>query len=216
MFTGIIEELGTIQEVVSRGNSFVLRIGATTVLSDLKLGDSISVNGVCLTVREVSSSSFSADISLETLRVSSLKSLREEDLVNLERSLRLTDRLGGHLVLGHIDGIGQILNKESKENTIFFVISAPKDLSRYIVQKGSIAVDGISLTITNTSSDSFSVAIIPYTAAKTTLSFKKVGDVVNLETDILGRYVEKLLQNQSESVQRPIDLAFLAEHGFLK
>jgi riboflavin synthase len=124
--------------------------------------------------------------------------------------------LGGHLVLGHIDGIGQILNKESKENTIFFVISAPKDLSRYIVQKGSIAVDGISLTITNTSSDSFSVAIIPYTAAKTTLSFKKVGDVVNLETDILGRYVEKLLQNQSESVQRPIDLAFLAEHGFLK
>lgn len=215
MFTGIIEEMGTIREVVSRGNRSVIRIGAKTVFEDLKLGDSVAVNGVCLTVTEISPQTFSADISLETLRVSSLKGLRSGDLVNLERSLRLKDRLGGHLVLGHVDGMGQILNREVKENTIFLAISAPKELLYYIVRKGSIAVDGVSLTVTDTFPDSFSVAIVPYTASKTTLGLKKIGEPVNLETDILGRYVEKFLQGRSESSQRSIDLSFLAEHGFL-
>jgi riboflavin synthase len=215
MFTGIIEETGTVREIISRGNSCTLKVGAKTVLEDMKLGDSISVNGVCLTVTEITSSTFSADISLETLRISNLKSLRSGDLVNLERSLKLTDRLGGHLVLGHVDGTGQILSKQVKENTIFLTISAPEELLCYIVPKGSIAVDGISLTVIQTSSNGFSVAIVPFTAAKTTLGFKKVGDTVNLETDILGRYVEKLLQGRPESKRRSIDLAFLAEHGFL-
>jgi len=216
MFTGIIEELGTVREIAPRGNAAVMRIQARTVLEEMKLGDSIAVNGVCLTVVEISPSTFSADISLETLRVSGLRGLKGGDLVNLERPLRLTDRLGGHLVLGHVDGVGQILRRQVEENTIFLAISAPDELLYYIVPKGSIAVDGISLTVIDISPGSFSVAIIPHTAAKTTLGFKKVGEIVNLETDILGRYVEKFLQGRSESKQRSIDLAFLAEHGFLK
>ena len=182
-------------ERVRRGAaSAELRILARTVLEDIHLGDSIAVNGVCLTVTYFDGAGFSADVMHETLNRSSLGALRAGSAVNLERALQAGGRLGGHIVSGHIDGVGQILQIRRDGNAVWFTVSAPQQLMRYVVEKGSIALDGISLTVAGTGPDWFSVSAIPHTVASTALAGRRVRDTVNLETDLIGKYVEKLLQ----------------------
>ncbi len=211
MFTGIIEDLGKVNRISRKGEDALLIVDTSMNLDDINIGDSISVSGACLTVTEKGNKRFSADVSAETLARTNLKSIKTGDKVNLEKSLRLNSFLGGHLVLGHVDGIGKIQEKVSKANSIQFGFEIDEELGRYIVEKGSVAVDGISLTVNRCEKNRFYVNIIPHTARGTTLGFKKVADVVNIETDIIGKYVEKFL-NPSKG----IDMNFLAEHGFLK
>jgi riboflavin synthase len=211
MFTGIIEDLGTINRISRKGEDALLIVDTSMNLDDINIGDSISVSGACLTVTEKGGQRFSADVSAETLARTNLKSLKSGDKVNLEKSLRLNSFLGGHLVLGHVDGIGKIQEKVSKANSIQFGVEIDAGLGRYIVEKGSVAVDGISLTVNRCEKNRFYVNIIPHTARNTTLGFKKEADPVNIETDIIGKYVEKFL-----NPGKGIDMNFLAEHGFLK
>jgi len=188
-------------------------------LKDIRVGDSISVNGACLTVVALTGHGFTADVSAETFSKTDLGTLKNGDKVNLEKSLRLTDFLGGHIVLGHVDGVGRIVEKKTKANSVIFGIEVEPGLSRYIVEKGSVAVDGISLTVNAYQKNRFYVNIIPHTARETTLGFKGAGDKVNIETDILGKYVEKLLTHEMDGekgAEKKLDLAFLAEHGYLK
>ncbi len=180
-------------------------------LSDLKIGDSIAINGACLTIIEKTGSIFSADVSAETIARTNIKLLKSAEKVNLEKSLRVNSFLGGHLVLGHVDGMGKIQEKITKANSIQFGVEIDNELSRYVVEKGSIAVDGISLTVNRCEKNRFYVNIIPLTARNTTLAFKKVADLVNIETDIIAKYVEKFV-----NPGKGIDKNFLAEHGFLK
>ena len=211
MFTGIIEDLGTVNRISRKGEDAILLVDTSMNLDDINIGDSISVSGACLTVTEKGGKRFSADVSAETLARTNLKSLKTGDKVNLEKSLRLNSFLGGHLVLGHVDGIGKIQEKVSKANSIQFGLEINAELGRYIVEKGSVAVDGISLTVNRCEKKRFYVNIIPHTARSTTLGFKKVADLVNIETDIIGKYVEKFL-----NPGKGIDMNLLAEHGFLK
>lgn len=193
MFTGIVEEVGTVASVRSGAQSAVLTIRANTVLEDAHEGDSIAVNGVCLTVTSFTNNQFSADVMPETLRRSSLGALRTGSSVNLERALAANGRFGGHIVSGHIDGTGVIRSIRRDDNAVWYRIRASRQVTRYIVEKGSVALDGISLTVAEVSSDDFSVSVIPHTAAQTTLSQKRVGDVVNVECDVVGKYVEKFM-----------------------
>ena len=195
MFTGIIEEIGTVKKISLAGKSGSLEIGAKKVLEGTKIGDSIAVNGVCLTVTNLSSATFTADIMAETVRRSSLGSLSSGSGVNLERAMAADGRFGGHIVSGHIDGTGKIARLQKEENAVWVHISASKEILALIVEKGSIAIDGISLTVANVSDSEFAVSIIPHTASETTLLSKKAGDIVNLENDIVGKYVQKLLSN---------------------
>jgi len=216
MFTGIIEEIGVVQAVKLWGNQARISIEAHFVVEDLKIGDSIAVNGVCLTATTVSKNSFSADVSRETLRVTNLGNLHLKSQANLERALRVSDRLGGHLVQGHVDDTARILAMQKDGDTLILTVSLPESIRRYIVPKGSIAIDGISLTVNACDDKSFTCTIIPYTLEQTNLSFRKVGDVVNLESDIIGRYLEKLMfsrQNIPENT-RPIDYSMLEEYGW--
>ena len=215
MFTGIVEELGAIRAVRRGAASAVLSIGAAEVLSDLKIGDSVAVNGVCLTVTSLDDGGFTADVMHETLNRSSLGALAPGGRVNLERAMPANGRFGGHIVSGHIDGTGKIASVRPDDNALWYTISAAPELLRYIVEKGSITIDGISLTVAAVDEVSFSVSLIPHTAAVTTLGKKRAGDTVNLETDIIGKYVEKLLHPAPEPErQGGISLEFLAENGF--
>lgn len=223
MFTGIIEEIGVLQSVKKGKESSVLEIRAKKVLENTKIGDSIAINGVCLTVTEIGHENYQADVMAETLRRSNLGELLPGDSVNLERALQLTGRLGGHIVSGHIDGTGIIRKFYREGNATRVTISAEKKLLRYIVEKGSIAIDGISLTVTAVTENDFSVSLIPHTGKETILLKKKIGNTVNLECDIIGKYVEKLLmyktgdayENTKEiETSRGISLEFLQEHGF--
>lgn len=193
MFTGIVEEVGSIASIQKGAHSCVLTIRAKTVLEDAHLGDSIATNGVCLTVTRITESTFSADVMHETLNRSSLGKLRVGSPVNLERAMAANGRFGGHIVSGHIDGVGTISSITEDDNAVWYSIKAPADIIRLIVEKGSIAIDGISLTVASVSASSFSVSIIPHTRAQTNLASKRVGDVVNLENDCIGKYVERLL-----------------------
>lgn len=215
MFTGIVEELGTVRSVRRGAHSSVLSISAKEVLSDLKVGDSVAVNGVCLTATTVDSGGFTADVMHETLNRSSLGALTAGSHVNLERAMAANGRFGGHIVSGHIDGTGTITALKQDDNALWYTVSAPPALLRYIVEKGSVAIDGVSLTVAAVGESWFSISAIPHTVAVTLLGEKGVGDVVNLENDVIGKYVEKLLRPQTqEAAKSSLTLEFLAEHGF--
>lgn len=193
MFTGIIEECGRVKSLTISGSSGKIIIGAFKVLEGTDIGDSIAVNGVCLTVTDIGRNEFTADIMAETARRSSLSKLKPGESVNLERAMSANGRFGGHIVSGHIDGTGTIVSKIEEENAVWVQISTSSAILRLIVEKGSIAIDGISLTVAKVSESDFSVSIIPHTAKETTLLNKKSGDIVNLENDIIGKYVERLI-----------------------
>ncbi len=218
MFTGIIEEVGSIYQIESGSKSSRLLIKADKVLSKSKLGDSIAVNGVCLTVTEISADKFKADVMAETLRKSNLGALKIGSLVNLERALSLETRLGGHIVSGHIDDTGTITNFLKEDNAIWVTVSTSNNVLKYIVHKGSITIDGISLTVAYVDDECFKVSIIPHTGSETTLLNKKVGTTVNLECDLIGKYVEKLMYFNNKSDDNPkssIDESFLRNNGFM-
>lgn len=211
MFTGIIEETGVLKE--QNGGNLVIQ--ADKVLEDVHLGDSIAVNGVCLTVTEFQKNWFRADVMAETLRRSSLGTLKKGSRVNLERAMAANGRFGGHIVSGHIDGTGTVENTQREGNAIWVTISCGAALLRYIAEKGSIAIDGISLTVAEVRENGFRVSIIPHTGEETTLLARRTGDMVNLETDIIAKYVERLmLPQEPEEKKSGIDLEFLRENGF--
>ncbi|MDD4803157.1 MAG: riboflavin synthase [Syntrophomonas sp.] len=215
MFTGIVEELGTVKRINRGSNSCQIAILAEKILEDVKIGDSIAINGVCLTVTTFERDSFSADMMAETMEKTNLKHLSSGQRVNLERAARLGDRMGGHLVQGHVDAVGTIMEHQQVDIAMVLRISAPAEMLHYLVAKGSVAIDGISLTVVNVLTDSFTVSIIPHTAKVTTLGLKKPGDTVNLESDIIGRYVEKLLKKNTGLQQSGMTCEFLAENGFI-
>lgn len=210
MFTGIVEEVGRVQSIRREPANAVLTIAASKVLEDVHLGDSIAVCGVCLTVTSFTSSAFTADVMHETLNRSSLGTLKPGSPVNLERAMPANGRFGGHIVSGHIDGTGRITRIRPDGNAVWYTVSASPSLLRYIVEKGSIAIDGISLTVAQVTGRDFSVSIIPHTQGQTTLSARRVGDTVNLETDCIGKYVEKLLGSPDVGITQ----AFLARCGY--
>ncbi len=219
MFTGIIQGLGTVTGISPIKSGTRLLIRPDFELKDPELGESIAVNGVCLTVTTLVSDAFSVDVSPESLKRTTLSSIRINDRVNLERALRLSDRLGGHIVSGHVDTVATVSSRQEKGDFIFFSFSLDPSLDRYIIEKGSIAIDGISRTVNECQPGGFSVAIIPHTAKMTTLSFRKPGDKVNIELDVLGKYIEKLLfyekGQKGQKNERSVDMEFLARHGFL-
>ena len=217
MFTGIIEEMGAVTVLRKTLAGARLTILASTVMDDLKIGDSVSVNGICLTVVSRSERDFSVEVSPETLSVTTLGGFAVGMPVNLERAMKLNERIGGHLVAGHVDGVGVIRSRQQDSNAIVFTIGAPPEILRYCVAKGSITVDGISLTINAVTEQGFSVAIIPHTAKVTILGLKQVDDSVNLESDLIGKYVERLLQERGQ-LPKPtisIDTDYLQKRGLI-
>jgi len=220
MFTGIIEGLGTIRRIRSSGTGKRMTLEADFILDDTGIGDSIAVNGACLTAVQVEGKRFEVDVSPETLLTTTLGKRIIGDRVNLERALRVSDRLDGHLVSGHVDGVGILDQRKTAGNAILLTFAVPESLSRYMVKKGSVAVDGISLTINRCEKESFEVSIIPHTAKVTTLGIRQPGDPVNIETDIIGKYVERFLsayrdRNGGSSGSTSIDKDFLLRTGFL-
>jgi riboflavin synthase len=211
MFTGIVEELGSVKVLKREAGAARLTISASTVLGGTVLGDSICVNGVCLTVVGLGKSEFTADVAVETLNVTNLGDLKIGAKVNLERALQLSARIGGHLVSGHVDAVGRIRGKREEGNGWRIFIDAPETVLRYVIKKGSIAIDGISLTVADVDKSGFSIAMIPHTAKLTTLGFKSIGDSVNLESDIIGKYVERLLSGRGEG---GVSLELLTKNGF--
>lgn len=215
MFTGIIEEVGTVKKMQRGKNSVVLTIGATQVMEGTRMGDSIAVNGICLTVTDLHGDSFSADVMHETMNRSSLAKLTVGQRVNLERAMPANGRFGGHIVSGHVDGTGQIVDIRQDDVAVWYTIAAGAEMMRYIVEKGSIAVDGISLTVARVKQDAFAVSTIPHTVRNTVLRDKSLGDTVNLECDVIGKYVEKLMQKAPENEQKStITRDFLTKYGF--
>ena len=218
MFTGLVAELGSVEKLAQQGNSFHLTVAAQKVMQNLKIGDSVAVNGVCLTVVHLGDASFTADVMPETVRLTNIGLLHAGDRVNLERTLRLCDGLDGHIVSGHVEGLGTIASRRPDGIAMVVTITTPPELLKYIIKKGSIAIDGISLTVTEVMETSFSVSLIPHTAKETTLGFKDVGDRVNLETDIIAKYVERMLgfKNKKEEQQTSLlDKSMLFENGFM-
>lgn len=216
IFTGIIEELGVVKSIAINGASGCITIKAKKVLEGTQLGDSIAVNGTCLTVTSINSDGFSADVMAETVKRTSLSQVGKGDLVNLERAMILNGRFGGHIVSGHIDGAGTITKYTKEENAIWVTIKAPDEILDLIVEKGSICIDGISLTVATVSDQDFQVSIIPHTAKETTLIHKKVGSLVNLENDIVGKYIKKLMENNQEEQAKKasgLTMEMLEEYG---
>jgi riboflavin synthase len=211
MFTGIVEEMGSVKALRRDAGAARLTVSASAVLGGTVLGDSISVNGVCLTVVDLGKDTFSADVALETLKVTNLGELTAGDRVNLERALQLSARIGGHLVSGHVDAVGRIRQRREEGNGWRIFIDAPETVLRYVIKKGSIAIDGISLTVADLDAAGFSIAMIPHTAKLTTLGYKAAGDTVNLEADVIGKYVERLLSGR---VEGGVSLELLKKNGF--
>ncbi|MEW6682895.1 MAG: riboflavin synthase [Nitrospirota bacterium] len=214
MFTGIIEELGVVQALDRGLQSAVLTILARRIISGMRVGDSVTVNGVCLTVVRFSEQGFGVDVSPETLRVTALGGLAPGDGVNLERAVRVGDRLGGHLVSGHVEAVGRVVSRAPDGNAVNLTIEAPREILRYCVGKGSITVDGVSLTITGLTEKTFGVTIIPHTAQATNLGLKPPGALVNLEPDLIAKYVERLLLG-GEVKPEKVDAEFLRKRGLL-
>ncbi|MXV83489.1 riboflavin synthase [Candidatus Poribacteria bacterium] len=223
MFTGIVEELGTIRSIQVKPQGATLEIQATDVLSDAKVGDSISVDGACLTIRFLTSETFTVDVSAETLRRTTLGERKIGEQVNLERPLRLSDRLGGHLVLGHVDEVATIRSWKDEGDASVMQVTMSRTTKPYIAYKGSITIDGVSLTVSNLLADAFEVTLIPHTKDVTTFGTKRNGAKVNLEVDIVARYLETLLKNTEDkkewvkqSASETLDLNFLAKHGYIE
>lgn len=218
MFTGIVEEIGTILSVKKGVKSSALTISGDLIFEDMHIGDSIAVNGVCLTVTNKTKESFTADVMAETLRRSSLGSLKAGSKVNLERAMAANGRFGGHIVSGHIDGTGEIESFVREDNAVWVTVKTPVKLLKYIIEKGSIAIDGVSLTVAYVDNRCFKVSLIPHTAANTILLSKKAGDIVNLENDIVGKYIEKLMhfdeQVEEDTKTTGISMDFLVKNGF--
>ncbi|MDY4096087.1 MAG: riboflavin synthase [Lachnospiraceae bacterium] len=215
MFTGIVEEIGTIKGMTKGRHSAILTIAAKKVLEDAHVGDSIAVNGVCLTVTSFGADCFTADVMHETLNRSALSQLRSGSRVNLERAMAADGRFGGHIVAGHVDGVGKIIHIRQDDTAIWYTIQVAASIIRYIVEKGSITINGISLTVAAVTSDTFSISAIPHTVKMTTLSETKEGSLVNLENDIIGKYVEKLLQPSAGGQKESrITKDFLTKYGF--
>jgi len=218
MFTGLVEGIGTVKAITRRGEDLQLTVAPLVDMSDVRKGDSLSVSGVCLTVTEIKAGAFTVDVSGETVSRSTLGYLRLGDEVNLERALRFTDRLGGHLVSGHVDGVGRLLKKEQQQRSWILKIAMEATLSKYVIEKGSIAVDGISLTVNRCEKTAFEVNVIPETGRVTTILKKKVGDLVNIETDLIGKYIEKFFMKEQTSVPETsssnINEEMLRKYGF--
>lgn len=215
MFTGLIQEIGTVREIRPSGQGRQLAVRSAPITAEVKIGDSVAVDGACLTVVSTSSDVFVADVSTESLGRTTLGTRKPGDRVNLEPALRLGDRLGGHLVTGHVDGLGRIVDRHEKGNGTTFTVAADPDLMSLIVEKGSITIDGISLTVNRVAKSDFSVMVIPHTLKNTTLCDRLAGHRVNLETDLLGKYVARLLETRSEGEHREVDMETLARNGFL-
>jgi riboflavin synthase len=216
MFTGIIEEVGTLKEVKRGAQDYILTISANRILSDVKLGDSIAVNGVCLTVTSFSSTQFTVDVMPETINATSLKETARGSAVNLERAMAANGRFGGHIVSGHVDGIGTIQSRKEISNAVYFWIKTSPELLKYIVSKGSICIDGISLTVVEVEDDQFSISIIPHTIEETILQFRHVGSIVNIECDMLAKYMEKLLEQRLKQPEsKGLTMNLLSENGYL-
>lgn len=217
MFTGIVEEIGVVEKIQKGRYSAVLTILADKVLEDSKVGDSIAVNGICLTVTSIKSGRFTADVMHETLNRSSLSNIRNGSHVNLERAMQANGRFGGHIVSGHVDGVGRVMRIRRDDTAIWYTIKADPKVMRYIVEKGSVTIDGISLTVAEAAQDSFSISAIPHTVAQTVLKDRREGDAVNLETDVIGKYVEKLLVTDGPEPgngKSSITKEFLDRYGF--
>lgn len=219
MFTGIIEALGTITKLDNRGTDIRLTVSSQTLdMSDVALGDSIATNGVCLTVTELGDNYYCADVSAETIKLTGFAHYATGSIVNLEKAMRPTDRFGGHIVSGHVDGVGTVSNIIKHAEYIEFWVKAPEEIAKYIAHKGSITVDGISLTVNEVNGAEFMLWIIPHTLKETIMGSYKVGTAVNLEVDVIARYLERLMlgDKAARPTKKGIDLAFLAENGFLK
>ncbi|MGN0136032.1 riboflavin synthase [Anaerotignum sp.] len=214
MFTGLIEEIGSVRRVVSGSEWGSIAIGCKDILPGTKIGDSIAVNGVCLTVTSLQKDGFTADVMAETLRRSDLGALRQGDPVNLERAMAADGRFGGHIVAGHVDGTGTLAQKKQEGNAMVLTIAAAPDILYEIVEKGSITIDGVSLTVVSVNQENFTVSIIPHTGAQTILLDKKTGDPVNLETDVIAKYIRRFTTPQEEEKKSGLTLSFLQENGF--
>ncbi|PEA56224.1 riboflavin synthase [Bacillus pseudomycoides] len=214
MFTGIVEELGTIANMQQTGEAMKLTISAATILADVNLGDSIAVNGICLTVTSFTPTSFSVDVMPETMRATSLQSLSRGWAVNLERAMSANGRFGGHFVTGHIDGTGTIIDKKRSYNAVYYKIQLPNKLLRYCLQKGSVAIDGTSLTIFGIDESSITISLIPHTLSQSVIGTKTTGDIVNIECDMIGKYIERFI-TQPTSKKSSITENFLQDNGFL-
>jgi riboflavin synthase len=214
MFTGIVEETGCIRRVSKGEKSASLTVECSEILEGTLKGDSICVNGVCLTVTAIKGNCFEADVMPETIRATNLKYLRPGDAVNLERALSPLGRFGGHIVSGHIDGTGVIREIKKEDNAVWFTISAEDEILKYVIHKGSIAVDGISLTVQHADDKAFKIAVIPHTRDSTTLQGRKVGYKVNIECDIIGKYIEKLIKWDQKSTRKGVTFEYLLENGF--
>jgi len=218
MFTGIVEEVGKIVNVKKGAQSLLLTIGGNTIFDDLKIGDSVAVNGVCLTATSIGNHQFTADVMPESISMTTFTNLKVNQPVNLERAMAANGRFGGHIVAGHVDGTGRIINREQTDNAIIFTIEAPKSVMDYVIYKGSITIDGISLTIMRRTDSSFSVSIIPHTLSETILGFAHIGTEVNLETDIAGRYIRHFMNLGSEPTEekpKKSMQSLLVENGFI-
>ncbi|MGG3924530.1 riboflavin synthase [Metabacillus fastidiosus] len=214
MFTGIIEEIGRIEKIESASDAIVLTIKAKKVLEDVHLGDSIAVNGVCLTVTSFTGQLFTVDVMPESIKATSLKDLTKGSPVNLERAMAANGRFGGHFVSGHVDGVGKIIKKQPVGNAVYYEIELAEELTETLILKGSITVDGVSLTIFGLEATKVVISIIPHTLSETVLGFKGAGDIVNIECDMLGKYVKKLISGKQADKQSSISKAFLEENGF--
>lgn len=214
MFTGLIEEIGLIDKVISQNSGGQLIIQAKTIQEGTKLGDSIAVNGVCLTVTKVTKTSFTADVMPETLKRSNLGQLQKGSPVHLERAMAANGRFGGHMVSGHIDGTGTISAKKQEGNATRLFITADVALLQQIIEKGSISIDGVSLTVISVDNEQFSIGIIPHTGTQTMLLNKKIGEKVNLETDLIAKYIQRFITKNETSQEKPLTLDFLRENGF--
>jgi len=214
MFTGIIEEIGTIKNVQGTKDAIIFTIGANKIIEDMSIGDSIAVNGVCLTVTEFHADSFAVDVMPETVKHTSLSMLKNGSRVNLERAMSANGRFGGHFVSGHVDGVGKIVKKQRVSNAVYFELEVDEQLTDTLIYKGSITIDGISLTIFGLEKNKVTVSIIPHTLSDTILGLKNVGDIVNIECDMIGKYLKKFINQQEVTKSSTLNLSFLKENGF--